>query len=106
MGDINFEDYIPDNHKLHQCPFVEVEDRIIVAMPCNIIATLRQSLITLAIKHNFIAHLRNNFENVLWDKVLECADIMEMEYLDLPFPQKDEKLQYKEGLFTIDTVIS
>ena len=102
LGDVNINEYSSNNHKLHLYPFVRIENKIIVAMPCNLIAVLRHALINLAIEYDFINELRNNFEIALWNTVVKSLDIMDIKPIEFSLPSWDNDLPFKEGVFSID----
>lgn len=103
LGDVELKDYTIDNHILHLYPLASIDDEIIVILPCNLIATLRHALIVLAIKYNFIDHLKTKFEQSLWRVVHECTDIMGMTYIKDGLPHREEAADFLEGLFKIDS---
>lgn len=105
FGDGKISDYTNDNHILHHKPFLHHEEKIVVTMPCNLLGTLRHSLINLAIEFGFENELKTKFEDGLWATAKRCLNMMNIEQFKKPFhlPIGEDEPNYKEGLFSIDS---
>ncbi|MEH7114565.1 hypothetical protein V7124_19695 [Neobacillus niacini] len=105
FGDANINDYTSDNHILHHKPFLCYEDKIIVTMPCNLLGTLRHSIISLAIEYGFTNELKSKLQKTLWDTTIRCLSMMNIEQIKAQdhFSLDKKELNYKEGLFSIDS---
>lgn len=104
FGDANINDYTSDNHILHHKPFLCHGDKIIVTMPCNLLGTLRHSIISLAIEYGFSSELNFKFQETLWNTTIRCLSIMNIEQIKTQSQILLEKSdpEYREGLFSID----
>jgi hypothetical protein len=104
FGDANIHDYTSDNHILHHKPFLRYGDKIVVTMPCNLLGTLRHSIISLAVEYGFNNELNSKFQETLWDKTIRCLSIMNIEQVStqIQLPGYKNEPNYKEGLFSID----
>lgn len=105
FGDANINDYTSDNHILHHKPFLRYGDKIIVTMPCNLLGTLRHSIIILAIEYGFIKELNSKFQETLWNTTVRYLSIMNIEQIKTQsqFLLKKSDSEYREGLFSIDS---
>lgn len=105
FGDANINDYTSDNHILHHKPFLRYGDKIIVTMPCNLLGTLRHSIISLAIEHGFSNELNSKFQETLWNTTIRCLSMMNIKEVStqIRLSGYEGEPNYKEGLFSIDS---
>ncbi|WHY77807.1 hypothetical protein QNH20_01095 [Neobacillus sp. WH10] len=104
FGDANIHDYTSDNHFLHHKPFLRYGDEIIVTMPCNLLGTLRHSIISLANEFGFSNELNFKFQETLWNTTIRCLSMMNIETkTQSQFVLEKSVPEYREGLFSIDS---
>jgi hypothetical protein len=101
FGDANIHDYTSDNHILHHKPFLRYGDEIIVTMPCNLLGTLRHSIISLAIEYGFSNELNFKFQETLWNTTIRCLSMMNIEQTKTQsqFLLEKSDSEYREGFF-------
>lgn len=105
FGDVDINEFSQDNHLLHHKPFLIHENKIVVAMPCDLLGTLRHALIKLALKHSFIDELNTSFKRKLWTTIEDLFNKMDIKKAKnlLPPVQNKEQLSFEEKMFTFDS---
>jgi hypothetical protein len=100
IGDVEADKFDLGNGPLHVKPLVSFENKIVVAEPGVLLASLRHHLILEAIRLNLSKELAEQFRFAVWDNVIEMLDYMEIPLVRALPPHGDDP--YLASVFLLD----
>jgi hypothetical protein len=103
VGDTAFTEPSVQNNPLILLPLVEIEDKIVVALPHSIVSCLRHFIWVAAYRYEAVKILADKYKNILWKNTQEYFRLLQFEPLDIYLPVLKDNLPIKEQVFRIDS---
>lgn len=102
LGDISIKDYDLGNPQLAVTPLVEVDDKIIAAIPSLLTVSARNHIVTLAHQFKITGELTARYTNALWDTITTLLDFSGHQLSGISTKPTDLP-HLKDGFFFLDT---
>ncbi|GAB6138003.1 YecA family protein [Halanaerobaculum tunisiense] len=104
VGDDSFSKENPLKNPLFSSPFVEIDDKIILASPVSILVALRHFIFVLAKEYNILDLFASKYNEVVWDGIKENLKLMSFKRQPLiRLPTIEEEIPIKEGVYKFDS---